>query len=369
MNSGLSRIARDVVSRMHAESDQLGIEVAQLGWDYDDSPFPWRCVPIHDHANWGENDICNAWFKLFGNRQGVIFSCWDPSRCFNLSAQSGKIPVQLWGYFALDAIDSNGGLGGPAAAALTRYERCLGYGAWGASIIEGVLRDAQRPRAVEWLPHGIDTEVFKPTDATATLVGSVMANIGRKDFGTLFKAWRIMAERDPTLKFWLHTNYEVIPQAWSVHELAAQFKIPFTLSGPEALNAALSDEQLASMYSQCLVTMLPSTGEGFGYPIVESMACGTPVIHTDYAGGAELIPRAEWRVPCTDFRLEGQYVLQRPILDAQAFADQALAAIAWKRAEPAVMSAYCAGAVAHLGWSNLWPRWRQWLLVGLENMR
>ena len=40
---------------------------------------------------------------------------------------------------------------------------------------------------------------------------------------------------------------------------------------------SVSDESLASLYSAAAITVMPSFEEGFGLPVIESMACGTPV--------------------------------------------------------------------------------------------
>jgi glycosyltransferase involved in cell wall biosynthesis len=40
----------------------------------------------------------------------------------------------------------------------------------------------------------------------------------------------------------------------------------------------LTDISLATLYSGAVMTILPSFEEGFGFPVIESMACGTPVI-------------------------------------------------------------------------------------------
>jgi glycosyltransferase involved in cell wall biosynthesis len=41
---------------------------------------------------------------------------------------------------------------------------------------------------------------------------------------------------------------------------------------------SLPDESLASLYSAAAMTVMPSFEEGFGLPVIESMACGTPAL-------------------------------------------------------------------------------------------
>jgi glycosyltransferase involved in cell wall biosynthesis len=45
----------------------------------------------------------------------------------------------------------------------------------------------------------------------------------------------------------------------------------------------LSPETLAAVYRRAALTLLPSEREGFGLPLVESMACATPVVASDLA--------------------------------------------------------------------------------------
>ena len=51
---------------------------------------------------------------------------------------------------------------------------------------------------------------------------------------------------------------------------------------------SVSDELLRACYSAAKATILPSRQEGFGLPVVESMACGTPVICADAASLPEV---------------------------------------------------------------------------------
>ena len=43
----------------------------------------------------------------------------------------------------------------------------------------------------------------------------------------------------------------------------------------------VSPEVLAAVYRRAAMTLLPSESEGFGLPVLESLACGTPVVLSD----------------------------------------------------------------------------------------
>jgi len=356
--SGLARIKRDILTGLWNAKDRLNIDVADLSFDYDDSPWPWPVSAVHDGENWAERDIIPAWTRYFGTRKGAIFTIWDPARCFGLASRAQELPVQLWGYFALDAVDATGGISGPAAATVRKYRRPLAYGRWGAQVLG-------RPfgNVTAYLPHGISTEVFYDKKLDRVLIGAVAANNPRKDFGLLFETWARMRDMRPELKFWLHTNSAVGP-AWSVPELVEQFglKTALILTGTEE---ALDDETLATLYSQCLATIGPGLGEGFGYPVVESLACGAPVVGVDYAGAAELIPRGDWRVAASGWRYESVHVLKRPVVSAQALANATLAAATVDQET----RNYCRASVTHLDWKALWPRWEAQIALWLQELR
>ena len=57
----------------------------------------------------------------------------------------------------------------------------------------------------------------------------------------------------------------------------------------------MSGEMMAHIYSSLDVLLNPATGEGFGIPVLEAQACGTPVIVTDFSAMQEVCG-AGWRV-------------------------------------------------------------------------
>ena len=394
--TGLGRIARDIMRRLWGDSIRvpderefgeqspvLDINVAQLGFGYDGSPWPWRVWPVLDTTNWGEGDIGQVWKWHCGDEPGVLFTVWDPARVVGTRDQfdpdnDWRLDGQRWGYFAVDGTNPNGVLGGPAKAALDDYHRVLAYGEWGGKVLKKTL-DKIYP--VQWLPHGIDLEVFKPITKSVLpagaeewamaalqklnvpILGMVAANQPRKDFATFFASANETAfDEKPFL--WIHTD-KLTTRAWSITELASIYGYNDPDDPRLLVTLELADEQLAAMYNLCDVTVLPTRGEGFGYPIVESLACGTPIVTTDHAGGTELVPRDDWRVwsPFTNY-VEGSYALERPVLDARDFATAIEKA--YDFAQEPFAAEYCRGSVAHLDWAMLWPRWRDWFRRGLE---
>jgi glycosyltransferase involved in cell wall biosynthesis len=57
---------------------------------------------------------------------------------------------------------------------------------------------------------------------------------------------------------------------------------------PVEVHADVADDQLWAAYALARCTVFPSLDEGFGLPIAESLACGTPVITSNYGGMLEV---------------------------------------------------------------------------------
>src|SRR4029077_43303 len=62
----------------------------------------------------------------------------------------------------------------------------------------------------------------------------------------------------------------------------------------------VADADLPALYSAAAVLAYPSTYEGFGLPILEAFACGTPVVTSTAACLPEVAGNAALLVPPTD---------------------------------------------------------------------
>jgi glycosyltransferase involved in cell wall biosynthesis len=174
----------------------------------------------------------------------------------------------------------------------------------------------------------------------------VATNQARKDWALAAETVAILSHVHK-IRLWIHTD--TLERHWSIPALLADYGL---LDKTMISLGYLSDDNMAQAYSACNVTLGPGA-EGWGLPLAESLACGTPVIHGNYAGGAEITP-IEMHVEPIAYRAEGLYACVRPVYNPQDWADRAL---------------QFAGQRTHLDpqydWNNLWPRWKSWLQKGI----
>ncbi len=115
----------------------------------------------------------------------------------------------------------------------------------------------------------------------------------RKNLVTLLKAYALVAGDDvPTLilagaKGWMYEGvFKAIEKLGLVDRVILPGYIP--------------DEELPFWYNAAEVFVYPSLYEGFGLPLVEAMACGTPVIAADTSSLPEAVGDAGVLLPPTD---------------------------------------------------------------------
>jgi glycosyltransferase involved in cell wall biosynthesis len=82
----------------------------------------------------------------------------------------------------------------------------------------------------------------------------------------------------------------------------------------------LDSTELTAVYNLALALAHPSWYEGFGFPPLEAMACGTPVVVSDRSSLPELVGDAGLVVPADDPDA-WRKALEKLLADADAAAD------------------------------------------------
>lgn len=163
----------------------------------------------------------------------------------------------------------------------------------------------------EYVPHGIDTSVYKPTATVGGqpvrefmgvaddefLVGMVGANkangsIHRKAYAENFLAFSIFVKKYPKSLMYVHADPAATLGGFNLIDLATACGIPKdNLLFPNMIDLRYGFEQkdMAGFFSGMDVLLAASYGEGFGIPTVEAQACGTRVIGSNWAATPDLV--------------------------------------------------------------------------------
>lgn len=369
LNTGLSRICKDLAVLSSALPE---FRIGSFGrGDRASSKLPFAQYTFGESEQWGERLIEDVWDDFAGSTPGIIFTIWDPSRFgwFANPMMGGRLEsflrsgrFQRWGYFPVDAYGVDEKLTGQCSNTVAMYDRVLAYTIFGSKVLGNSLG-----HEVDWIPHGYNDKVFQPRERAPgrmtlnvpegdVLVGMVATNQARKDWGVAFESIAILKKRIPSLKFWIHIDE--LERYWSIPALIYDFGLQDTAR--VTFSSQMTSEQLSYLYSACDVTMLASS-EGFGYPLIESMACGVPAVHGMYGGGEELIPDRSWLVPISAMRLDTLHNVYRPVFSSMLLADTVERVL--NQSQDGSLKDVCTNAVSHLIWQNLWPAaWKKFFM-------
>ena len=165
-----------------------------------------------------------------------------------------------------------------------------------------------------YVPHGIESD-YKPTKFVKDNAGKQIsgrqimgfeddrfvvmmtaANKGvhppRKAFAENFMAFGMFAQRHPDAVLYMHTEASASMGGLDLNLLAQMCGIApdrIKWADPYLYRMGLPLHAMAALYSAADVLLAASMGEGFGIPVIEAQACGTPVIVSNFTAQPELV--------------------------------------------------------------------------------
>jgi glycosyltransferase involved in cell wall biosynthesis len=169
------------------------------------------------------------------------------------------------------------------------------------------------PDRVDVVLHGVDTERYSPAeqqrdhDPYVLFVGTLEP---RKDVPSLIAAWDA-----------LDVPHELVlagQRGWGTDA------IDRAIAGARKKNLRVtgyvSEDEKVALYRGADAFVYPSIAEGFGLPVLEAMACGTPVVTTMGSAPEEVASGSALLVPPQDVTALRD-ALQRVLSDATLAAD------------------------------------------------
>lgn len=146
-------------------------------------------------------------------------------------------------------------------------------------VKEEAIRHLQIPPSrITVIPHGIDTSLFYPARGQGTFSGRppyilyVGSRDPNKNVPRALEAFEMVADELEDVHLAIAGRWKAQDHSWLKQRAKGIVRDRIDFLG------FVPDTDMASLYSNAEVFLFPSLAEGFGFPIVEAMACGTPVV-------------------------------------------------------------------------------------------
>lgn len=210
------------------------------------------------------------------------------------------------------------------------------------------------PERIHVVPLGVDAH-FSPGEASGALLAVLGATrpfvltVGtlqpRKNLGAVLSAFERVAASDAELTL-------VIAGGSGWGERATAERVTASPVGDRVVLAGhVDDAQLLALYRAARCFVLPSRYEGFGLPVLEAMAAGTPVICSDrtslpeIAGGAAILVSPDGVEELADAiaRIGSSETLRRDLVDRGVVR---AASFTWERCADQTAAVYRAAIAA-----------------------
>lgn len=251
---------------------------------YPSGTVPWGNDLVRAHAQQHRADLVislmDVWVQEFWNERfaeiGMRFAPWTP---IDMTPAPEKVVERLQGVTNIIAMSRFG----------ERQLQAAGFD------------------NVVYIPHAVDVNVFRPLDQADCrralglpedkfIVGMVAANTGRpsrKAIPEQVLAFKRFQQSHPDALLYLHMlrghpAHDGIDMEPLLADLGLVEDDDVIFTDQYRLSVGFNDQQMVQLYNSFDILTAASLGEGFGIPILEAQACGTPVVVSDNTTGPEL---------------------------------------------------------------------------------
>jgi len=308
LTTGYGRVMQVLAPAFH----ELGHAVTVIGWGYTGEPhdFPFPIIPCNAHADRFGEDILGEFIRY--EKPDILFTLGDPWMTEFIPEMEERVAVHWVSYFPLDGYPIPKSWHGW----LLNIDTPIVFSKFAQNLAEEVL--GRKPPLIY---HGVDTNKFQVLDRSTCkqeilgfddkfIVGTVARNQPRKNLPALVRAFADFARGKDDVALYMHTQIRDV--GWNIDELVERFELYDKAYCTDNFNAlkGVPDSELNKLYSMFDLFALPTMSEGFGLPILEAQACGTPVLVTDFSACPELVVNRNQLIKVKDTIIMGRNIEQ-----------------------------------------------------------
>jgi glycosyltransferase involved in cell wall biosynthesis len=328
--SGFGMVTRETCTRLR----ELGHEIRVLGWwpgraapacGLDVEPCPTAPAAAASTITRTVKALAPAFLVTLGDVPWLSYLAADDVR--KVLLRSG---TRWCLYYPVDGTRPDGSLPREWARVLSRVDVPVTMSRF------GVAASARSGIRANWIPHGCDTDLFRPPDdrdgakrrfgyAGRFVVLSDARNHRRKLIPrTLDVLQRLGIPRDRVVLH-LHTRAHPAEDAESYrYDVRADIELlrPGVVRGIRdgAGDGDLTLRELADVYAAADVLLLTSFGEGFGLPTLQAASAGVVPVVPANSASRELVGSHGFAVPC-DASTTDEFGLVRGFIDRNRAAE------------------------------------------------
>ena len=219
-------------------------------------------------------------------------------------------------------------------------------------------------RDVDLIYHGVDQNVFKPMenmkDESKFTALMVCRNQSRKNIPAMLRIWKqfVKDKKDARLLLNMapldnhgHNLNDLIGHKYQIADSV------FMVKGQKSASELAGVDQLVATYNTADIHVLTTSGEGFGLPILESMACGVPNLVTDYSSCHEFV-KGRGLLAKVNGTHDGQHGIERALVDEEHFLEQ----LQWaydNREEMKKLGKKSLKYARTMSWEKTIPQWKK----------
>ena len=192
---------------------------------------------------------------------------------FDMAARIGRGELIAYSFFELDKMNAI------KRHNLSQCDKVAVTSEWAKQIVETEVNGAN----VYVAPLGVDTSTFYPQEQTADNNKFVVFNCGkwelRKGHDIILECFQKAFPDNQDVELWMACHNPIAPEEYNT-KWSSFYQQDFRV---RLLPSVGTHQELASLMNIVSCGFFPSRAEGWNLELLELMACGKPVITTDYS--------------------------------------------------------------------------------------